>query len=347
MKVLYHIFSYEPHWEAAAKEIALLSARTDGGIHEIDHLAEKKYRAIAPVAWALRRRHSRKPEEDEAMYDLHHFFLPDTQVPKYFGKLEKPRLVTITGGAPSEQTGIQEKLSMDEYVKLGNRIKHLVVAEAELASRLRREGLEKVSAIRPGIDLAPTPLPTPPLDGPFRLCFASSPFARFQMEARGVPALLNACMTDENLELVLVWRKRLKRKLLEEIKKRDIEKRVEVIDSIVDIYDVLMNCHAVTAPFASPEHNMPYPRSCLEGLAAGRPIIVSDRIALGKVIEEEGGGVSVPPTGEGIYSGVEKLRADYEDREAVAKSARNVASRFFGLEEFLDTYTRLYKECVQ
>ncbi|TET37703.1 MAG: glycosyltransferase family 1 protein [Planctomycetota bacterium] len=346
MKVLYHIFSYEPHWEAAAKEIALLAARTDGGIHEIDHLAEKKYRAIAPVAWALRRRHSQEPEQDEEMYDLHHFFLPDTQAPKYFGKLEKPRLVTITGGAPPEQPGKSSKTFIEPYLQLGNRAKHLVVAEPELASRLRRMGLERISAIRPGIGIAPAPLPVPPLDGPFRLCFASSPFALFQMETRGIIALLNACATDENLELVLVWRKRVKRKLLEEIRKRGIEDRVEVIDSIVDIYDILMRCHAVTAPFTTPEHNMPYPRSCLEGLSAGRPVIVSDRIALGKVIAEEGGGVTVPPTGEGIFSGVEQLRAEYEDRDAVAESAREIASRFFGLDEFLDTYARLYEECV-
>ncbi|MHC4662576.1 MAG: glycosyltransferase [Planctomycetota bacterium] len=345
MKILYHIFRFEPWWEAAAKEVSLLSTRHDGGVHEIDHLAEKKYRLVAPVAWALRRRHSTEPSRDEHEYDLHHFFLPDTATPKYFRELKKPKLVTITGGIASDENGGPARENVEQLHKLARQVKHLVVADGELAGFLRRDGIDNVSAIRPGIALTPAPLPPPP-DGRFRLCFASSPFAHFQMESRGVISLLKAAASDGELELTLMWRGRLNRKIKDEVEKHGIADRVEIISGVVDIMDILMRCHAVVAPFQTPEHNMPFPRSCVEALSAGRPVLVTDVTAIGKVVSEEGGGIAVTPTAEGLVGGVEKLRKGYAGDFPFSEHARAVCERFFSLDEYFSAYAALYESII-
>jgi glycosyltransferase involved in cell wall biosynthesis len=92
---------------------------------------------------------------------------------------------------------------------------------------------------------------------------------------------------------------------------------------------------------------MPYPRSCLEALAAGRPVLVSEKIALGRLIAKEGGGASVPPTPEGIVSGIDKLRDLYAAAESPAEKCRALAAKYFSLGVFFSAYDSLYKATIR
>jgi glycosyltransferase involved in cell wall biosynthesis len=104
--------------------------------------------------------------------------------------------------------------------------------------------------------------------------------------------------------------------------------------------DLFRSAHAVVCAY-TPGFGKSAPNSILEGLACGRPALVTEGCAVGEMIAAGGAGVVVPRSSERLAAGIETLRASYA---AFASSARRLAETRFDQARFCAEYGALYEE---
>ena len=107
---------------------------------------------------------------------------------------------------------------------------------------------------------------------------------------------------------------------------------------IADIHQLYGRFHFVVAPFRSV--GKPCPNSILEGLACGRPALVSRFIDVADLLAREGAAVAFEPTAEGIVAAFHALSDRYE---ALQRNARACAERHFDLEHTVASYAAIYR----
>ena len=219
------------------------------------------------------------------------------------------------------------------------------VAEADhLADDARAAGIpaERIRVIRPGVNLElfrPSPVPA----GPFTVLFASSPQAPEEFAARGVNLLVDAARLLPDVRFVFAWRLWGDQdELRAAIDALSPPSNVEIIVADVQVMGtVYASVHAVAALFA-PGHGKSVPNSIIEGLACGRPALVSESSGLANLLRESGAGTTVGRTPEAVADGIAQLRADYA---TTVKRARLLAESHFDHAAFVSGYLGTY-DCI-
>jgi glycosyltransferase involved in cell wall biosynthesis len=132
--------------------------------------------------------------------------------------------------------------------------------------------------------------------------------------------------------------------MVEEIHRRiaalGIEERVTVMDAIVDVNKILTSVHAAAIFATAPGILKSYPHSLLDALAAGKPVILSNTLALSDYVNRERCGVVVERvTPEAIMAALTELRAGYA---TYAHNAESVGRRDFSEEAALSAARAIY-----
>jgi glycosyltransferase involved in cell wall biosynthesis len=181
-----------------------------------------------------------------------------------------------------------------------------------------------------------------PARTPFRILFASSPADPSEFEARGLPLLIELARLHRDVEVVVLWREwgavDEARRRLEALRPPDnfkVERR-----GARDMADVYASVHATACLFRE-GFGKSCPNSIVEGLACGRPALVTDTCGIARLVDAGQAGVSVARSLEAISEGLQRLRADIDQRQV---SARRLAERHFGLERFIRAYSGIYAE---
>ncbi|HWV94045.1 MAG TPA: glycosyltransferase [Vicinamibacterales bacterium] len=216
------------------------------------------------------------------------------------------------------------------------------VAEADhLADDARTAGIptERIRVIRPGVNLElfrPSPVP----DGPFKVLFASSPQAAEEFEARGVNLLVDAARLLPDVRFVFAWRHwGNQHELRAAIDALSPPPNVEInVADVPVMATVYASVHAVAALFA-PGHGKSAANSIIEGLACGRPALVSQSSGLANLLRESAAGTVVSRTPEAVAEGITQLRAHYG---IAVKRARSLAESHFDQAAFVTGYLRTY-----
>jgi glycosyltransferase involved in cell wall biosynthesis len=200
----------------------------------------------------------------ESRFDVSHVYtsLGDWHYLQTLGG--RPILLTTTESAARPCAGIRE------------RVAH-VVAESE---RLRDDAIaagmppDRVTVIYPGVDLARyRPAPPPPL--PWKCLFASSPENEGEIQSKGVDLLLELARERPDLQITFLWRPFGKRsaQALKIVRAANLQNVTVVAGRVSNIEDYYLDHHFTIAPFRT--RGKPCPNSILEGLACGRPALVS------------------------------------------------------------------------
>ncbi len=223
----------------------------------------------------------------------------------------------------------------------------IFAAESEaIAATLRAAGVreDRIEVVYPGINLAqfvPAPLPAA---RPFRILFASTPAHVEELDVRGIPMMVEAARRLPDVEFVLLWRRwgdeSAARRALESL---DLPRNV-IVDrrdaaSMVEEYQ---RVHA-TIVFYAEGFGKSCPNSVVEGLACGRPALLSDTTGIASLVEEHGAGVVVPRTVDGMVEGIERMRAE---GQGLGTRARQLAERAFGVDRFRQHYAALYQRLL-
>jgi glycosyltransferase involved in cell wall biosynthesis len=217
---------------------------------------------------------------------------------------------------------------------------HVVVNNRRDKGLLEARGLEHVHSVPPGIDTSRIPDSGPPAGEEFVLFCGSAPWVPAHFRAKGFDLVLDAVRRTPGLRLVCLWRGVLYPEFIERVRRAGVAGRVEVVNRHADLASVLPRVHAAVLLAESPGVVNAYPRSLIEALVAGKPVITSSIIPLADYVrEKECGCVAEVFSSGDLLRCVEAVRDGYD---RLAQNARMHARGDFSKEAMIEGYRRVY-----
>ncbi len=333
MKILYHLTippPPSPECEAISQEIAALGEHFGG---QVIYLNPNRSSPIYVPRLLFGFHELRRLRALEADHSLHHVYNPDPFPFPILRMLRRPVVYSLTGG-------ITRRPNISFFARLAA----ITVMDEASLTRLREWGLENVFLARPGIAVSRfthTPLP---LGSEIRLMVGSAPWTRKQFRTKGMDALLEAAQREPRLRLVFLWRGVLAEEMERRVQRRNLEKRVTVLNEQVDINRVLAGVHASVTLASAPDIVKAYPHSLMESLAAGKPVLVSRAIPMADYVARTGCGVVVERvTPEGMLTAIARLKEQYDDLQ---QAAQRVGQRDFALDEMIASFREVYARAL-
>lgn len=269
----------------------------------------------------------------EASIMLHHIFNPDFYPFAVLHWLKKPIIFTaVTGlGQTSQKTA----------KKTAKMVHTLVVPTQEDQQQLRKWGIHNTAVIGTGIDTDRFYYQPPPANKPFTILMGSAPWTEAQFRSKGVDALLAAAQQQPGLHLIFLWRGLLLPEMKQRVQYAGLADRVTILTEQVEVNDVLATVHAAIVLAEKQNLVKAFPHSLLESLVAGKPILVSQTLAIANYVKENRCGVGVTAvTPTAFLHALKQLKDNYTHYQ---QNALIAGPRDFGLDQFLQAYQSLYK----
>lgn len=331
IKVFYFIHEYRPEIESVAKEIRILKKSFSGPLFEVDRLTHRGNKIT-------RRLNRIVPYVLEKTCHLSHIYYPRLIDLSRILYLRKPLIFSVVArylGYPSQE-------EMKKAIPIVKKMDHVITADSKDEEILHQWGLKNVSTVLPGIDIDAFKYHVP-TSNKFIILMASAPWVPQQLEKKGIRILLEALKELDDIEVIFLWRGFCLQEMKELIKFHRVERSLRINNQTVNVPIQLGKIHATIAPFTTYEESRAYPTSIIESLAAGKPVIVTDRIPISMIIEREGCGTVVSPTKEGILNGIEELRLKYPKYQ---KNCIPTAKKYFSQKRLLNDYLTIYQEVL-
>jgi glycosyltransferase involved in cell wall biosynthesis len=335
--VLYWVFNYMPQWEAVSKEISSLLHGLDGTIRGTLvslNTKQRRFRLTGsekclPLPHSLVLYPLLKPYASR--FDINHLFASGGE-----------RLVTpIISRYSSVLTLAKDTASLRGFERNRDaliRLKAIVVQGNRDREILNQIGVSKAAlrVIRPGIPIAPYSA----AQGRFTILFASSPLSVDDFLSRGIYLIAHASAQLPDVRFLLVWRQRHLAKLKRVLADANTG-NIEILDGLIeDMASVYDRVHATILPGLEHRSFIPCPRSGLESLAHGKPLLVSHLVSIAESVVASRAGIGFEPTSSGLVAGVRELQRDYPSYQA--NTQRYLASNFSPATH-LELYQRLYQ----
>ena len=267
----------------------------------------------------------------EGQHKINHIFFPSPYPFPVLRLLRNPVFYTVTGS-----------LDVDKKPPARARLQRLrciIVSSERDAAVLKAWGLTNYAIIPPGIDTAHVLPSKLRLDRELTLLMASAPWNRRQFDTKGIDLMLATVAKLPFLRLILLWRGVLADELASRVQRLDIGNRVEIVNRNVNINDYLTKAHATVVLATEGGLVKSFPHSLLESLAAAKPVLLSNTIAMADFVSSRQCGVVVPETNfEALTSAIESLMQNYE---ALARNALQIGRNEFSIETLVENYRRL------
>ena len=199
---------------------------------------------------------------------------------------------------------------------------------------------ERISVIRPGVDLDwYRGIADEPPDR-FTLLFASTPADPDEIEPRGIPMLVELARLRPDIDIVVPWR--------QWGNTTDARRRIKGLrppsnfavlhEDVRDMRQYFARAHATVVCFA-PSVGKSCPAFVVEGFAAGRPCVTTPG-GVAPLIEAHGAGVLALRSAPALAAAVDEIRSDWKK---YADRARSLAEHEFDLRTFRQRYDDLYR----
>ena len=338
--ISYWTFNYMPKWEAVSMEVKELStafAKSAGT------------RVIALNLWGRSIKLRGREKQIPLPYALPAIFLvrriaAQAQINHVFAspgeRILTPRLARLDNTILTIAKDSPRLDVLEKNVNVLRDLRYIVVESPRHKDLLLQLGIKKdrLKLIYPGVELSPY---RPP-DSRFRILFATSPLAKYDLLARGVHLMVRVAELLPEVEFRLIWRRNPAelRKLLTANKASNISVLSGYVEDMGAEYDA---SHATILP-ALTEHSLkPAPHSALLSLAHGKPVLVSRPTSLSSVVEMAKCGVVFEPSVDGLCEAIRELRANYHVYQERAQPA---ATECFSRAQFLARYATLYNSLL-
>ena len=336
-RVLYWVFNYMPRWEAVSKEIASLRLGLDGEIDGSLVSINTK-----DSGFRLRGRDKRIPlPYGLPLYPLVRPYASRFEINHLFASAGEPWLTPLLARYNGVLTIAKDTPMLRGFERnrgAFRRMRAVVVQGDRDRETLRQMGLkdEAIWLIRPGIPLASYQ----EAQGPFTILFASSPISRTDFLSRGIYLIVRVAALLPDVRFLLVWRKSHLKKLERIVANAGVS-NIEVIDGVVDdMESVYHRVHAAVLPALEHRSFIPCPRSGLESLAHGKPLLLSHLVSIALDVTRARAGVAFEPTIAGLKAGILQLQAEYSAYQA--NTQRYIADKFSPAVH-LELYRQLYR----
>jgi glycosyltransferase involved in cell wall biosynthesis len=220
------------------------------------------------------------------------------------------------------------------------RLARIIVSNERDAAVLEAWGLTNCAIIAPGIvtaGLAPTTLP---LDRELTLLMASAPWIGRQFDLKGIDLLLAAAAKLPYLRLILLWRGVLADELARRVARLGIANRVEIVNRKVNINDYLKKAHATVVLAKDGGVVRSFPHSLIESLLAGKPVLLSETIAMADYVRSRRCGIVVSEMSmTALTSAIAMLMRGYEE---LARNAARIEPGAFSIAAMVENHRRVY-----
>lgn len=135
-----------------------------------------------------------------------------------------------------------------------------------------------------------------------------------------------------------------KEEIIEKFREAGILDSIRFSDTVSDVASLYNIADIVTFPVADMHGKFDVPLVILEAYACGRPVILSDLPIFEEFSNPQISATIPRDNGEALWSAIESLRIDSEQRKTLGRSARAFVERSFDLEETAGTYSELYQK---
>jgi glycosyltransferase involved in cell wall biosynthesis len=337
LRVLYWVFNYMPQWEAVSKEIASLRAGLGG---EIDGSLVSLNTKDSSLR--LRGRDKRIPlPHGLPLFPLLEPYASRFDVNHLFASAGERFLTPMLSRRNGVLTIAKDTATLRGYEANRESLKRFraIVAQGERDREILRQigaGERCTWLIRPGIPLATYR----PAFGPFTILFASSPLNAADFLSRGIYLILGVAALLPEVRFLLIWRRHHLAKLeriVADTRVANVLIQSGMIDDMAAVYD---RVHAAVLPGLEHRSFIPAPRSGLEALAHGKPLLVSQLVAIAPSVVQSAAGVSFEPTITGLKEAILRLQADYQAYQA---NTQAYIAEHFSPSTHLELYRRLYQ----
>jgi glycosyltransferase involved in cell wall biosynthesis len=335
-RVSYWTGTWEPRFEAHSQEIELLRSQLGRGFVVSAASGQR-------AGWSPRQRVARLAARNVlALRALARWIEPRADVSHLFGAMDgwhllrsvgrRPVLFTVTiAGRPAAAT-------------LYSKVTRFAAETDRLAALLLEHGAdpERVEVVPPGVDLRRFAYSPPPSAPPVRVLFASSPPTPELFEERGVALLVELARARPDVAVTLLWRPwgdrdRCRRAL----SALDPPPNLHVIEGCRDdLPRLYRDAHLVACLFAG-ERAKSAPNSLVEGLACGRPALVTGACGLAAAVAHHRAGLVVEPRVDDLAAAIDVVRSRLPE---LSRAARRLAEDRFDAARFVARYESLYEE---
>jgi glycosyltransferase involved in cell wall biosynthesis len=334
---LYWVFNYMPRWEAVSKEIVSLRQGLDG---EIDgSLVSINTKGSG---FTLKGREKRIPLPHglplyplvmpyASRFDINHLFASAGE------RLLTP-LLSRTNGVLTIAKDTTTLRGFEHNLASLARLRAIVVQGDRDREILRQIGIasEAIRLIRPGIAVEPYRA----AQGPFTILFASSPLNAADFLSRGIYLMTAVAALLPDVRFLLIWRTRHLAKLGRIVGTAALG-NVTIISGIVDdMAGIYQGVHATVLPGLEHRSFIPCPRSGLESLAHGKPLLLSHLVSIAPDVARARAGVVFEPTITGLTAAILQLQGEYSAYQA---NTQSYLAANFSPATHLALYRQLYQ----
>jgi glycosyltransferase involved in cell wall biosynthesis len=199
---------------------------------------------------------------------------------------------------------------------------------------------ERLAEVRGWIETAGLAPATLPLDRELTLLMASAPWIGKQFDLKGIDLLLAAAAKLPFLRLILLWRGVLADELARRVERLGVANRVEIVNRKVNVNDYLKKAHAAVVLARNGGVVRSFPHSLIESLLAGKPVLLSETIAMADYVRSGRCGVVVPDMSmAALTSAIDMLMRGYEE---LARNASQIEPGAFSMATMVEKHRRVY-----
>ncbi len=220
------------------------------------------------------------------------------------------------------------------------KLRRIIVSNDRDAGILASWGLTNYAIIPPGIAASALIPPKLPLGRELILLMASAPWTGRQFDLKGIDLLLATVAKLPFLRIILLWRGMLEDQLALRVQRLGLKQRVEIVNRKVDVGDYLKKVHATVLLVKNGGIVKSFPHSLIESLLAGKPVLLSDTIAMSDYASNQKCGVVVRDLEFGaLAAAIDVLMRDYEE---LSRNAARISPAEFSMDTMIERHRRLY-----
>jgi glycosyltransferase involved in cell wall biosynthesis len=333
----------EPEWEAVSKEVLDLAEYFgNGSIVAVSPHVSLRYRwkersfginsrlyhllrVLAPIV--------------EGRSDINHIYSEISPWVLYRNLKNKPLVLTI---ASEKGFGVSEFLE---------RCKYIAVQTERMKESLIDAGLDKkrIGLIYPGIDLGMfSARASARKSMRVKLLFATMPRARDELEGRGVYFLLEMAKRFPEIDFHVLsrpWKRGYTslQGVTDYLGGSRIENFKITNNAVSDMAAVYREHDFTVIPYMSRDGGKECPRSFIESLGCGVPVLVSDIAAISSFVSSNACGCTFAPNADGFGTALESGLRKYA---YLSRNASSTAERCFDRNTTFRKYSEVYETAL-
>ena len=333
MPILYLPTVPEPvvkNTDALFQEIELLATKYDGRVVNLFPL--KKPNSIFPrFLYGIHQVTTLQKAAQNC--DCCHVYSPVLHYYPILNLINKPIVFNVV----ASMVGLPKPKNIPKLKTLSS----IVISNERDRQLLASLGLNNYTIINTGIDAKQIKPTTLPIKDDLVLLMASAPWEKNQFVSKGIDILLEAVQKMPSLKIIFLWRGLFVEKMNQKIKSYGVKDRVELINERVNISDMLERVHATVLLTDRGDSIKTFPHSLLESLAAGKPVVLGNKIPMSDYVKEKDCGLVVHEhTTNAFLKAVSALKKNYQ---TLAQKTFELKAADFTKEKMVQKYGDLYE----